>query len=385
MEALTLDQLQALAKQTQDPSISIFMPTHRAGPDTQQDPIRFRNLLREAERRLLDGGMGPREVGELLRPAHDLLEDSNFWRHQYDGLAVYVAPGDFHAFRLPFRVDELSAVARSYYVKPLLPLFTNNGHFYVLAFSQNEVRLFEGTRHSIGQIDLPEEMPQSLADALPYDDMEKQLQFHTGTPQGGGRSAMFHGHGAGDEDQKVRIERYLNLVDAGLREMLQTQRAPLVLAGVDYLLPLYRKVSEYGQIAADGITGSAERMRPEELHEQAWRIVEPHFRQETDEVIAQYQQLAGTGRASDQLEEVVAAAFYGRVDKLVLAADTPVWGVFDRESGKVLHYQDRQSSEDDLALVDFAATQTLQNGGTVYALSQKEMPTGSPVIAVLRY
>ena len=282
MEDLTIDQLQALARQTQNPSVSIFMPTHRAGPDTQQDPIRFRNLLREAERLLLDRGMGPRGVGELLRRAHDLLEDSSFWRHQYDGLAVYVAAGDFHAFRLPFGVDELAAVARSYYVKPLLPLFTNNGHFYVLAISQNEVRLFEGTRHSIGQIDLPEGTPQSLDDALPYDDLEKQLQFHTGTPQGGARSAMFHGHDAGDEGQKVRIERYFNLVDASLREMLQAQRAPLVLAGVDYLLPLYRKVSEYGQIATDGITGSAERMRAEELHEQAWRIVEPYFRQEMD-------------------------------------------------------------------------------------------------------
>lgn len=385
MENLSIDLLQALAQQTQDPSISIFMPTHRAGPDTQQDPIRFRNLLREAERRLLDTGMGPRDVGELLRPAHDLLEDLSFWRHQYDGLAVYVAPGDFHAFRLPFRVEELAAVARSYYVKPLLPLFTNNGHYYVLAISQNEVRLFEGTRHSIGQIDLPDAMPQSLDDALPTEEAEKQLGFRSGGSTPGGRSTIYYGHGTGDEDQKVRIERYLNLVDAGLREMLQAQRAPLVLAGVDYLLPLYRKVSEYGQIAADGITGSAERMRPEELHEQAWRIVEPYFRQETDEVIAQYQQLAGTGRASDQLEEVVAAAYFGRVDKLVLAADTPVWGIFDRESGRVVHYQDTQSHEDDLALVDFAATQTLQTGGRVYALSQKEMPTGSPVIAVLRY
>ena len=135
-----------------------------------------------------------------------------------------------------------------------------------------------------------------MDEALQYDDPEKQLQFHTGTPQGGGRDAMFHGHGAGDEDQKVRIERYFNLVDHGLRELLQAQQAPLILAGVDYLLPIYRKVSEYAKIMPDGIEGSAERMRADELQERAWRIVEPYFRRETEDTLAQYQQLAGTGR-----------------------------------------------------------------------------------------
>ena len=385
MENLTLEQLLKLAQQSQDPSISIYLPTHRAGPDTQQDPIRFKNLVREAERQLQERGMGARDAADFLHAAQKLLEDSSFWRHQYDGLAAFLAAGDFHAFRLPFGVEEMLTVASSYYVKPILPLFTNNGHYYVLAISQNDVRLFEGTRHSIGQIDLPEDTPQSLDEALQFDDPEKQLQFHTGTPQGGGRDAMFHGHGAGEEDQKGRLERYFNLVDNGLRELLQAQQAPLVLAGVDYLLPIYRKVSEYAQIVPDGIEGSAERMRADELQEHAWQIVEPYFRRETEEVIAQYRQLAGTGKVSSQIEEVVAAAHFGRVDKLILAADTPVWGVFDRESGKVLHRQEGRSDEDDLALTDFAATQTLQNGGTVYALSQKEMPADSPVIAVLRY
>ncbi len=218
MENLTLEQLLKLAQQSQDPSISIYLPTHRAGPDTQQDPIRFKNLVREAERQLQERGMGARDAADFLHAAQKLLEDSSYWRHQYDGLAVFLAADDFHAFRLPFGVEEMLTVASSYYVKPILPLFTNNGHYYILAISQNDVRLFEGTRHSIGQIDLPEDTPQRLDEALQYDDPEKQLQFHTGTPQGGGRDAMFHGHGAGEDDQKVRLERYFNLVDNGLRE-----------------------------------------------------------------------------------------------------------------------------------------------------------------------
>ena len=69
MENLSLDQLKVLAQQTQSPSISIYIPTHRAGPDIQQDPIRFKNLLRDAEQWLLDHGMSPRAASTFLQPA----------------------------------------------------------------------------------------------------------------------------------------------------------------------------------------------------------------------------------------------------------------------------------------------------------------------------
>jgi len=389
METLALDQIKGLAEQTQSPSISIFLPTHRAGEDTQQDPIRFKTLLREAELRLLDKGMGPREVSALLQPARALLDEAYFWQHQREGLAVFMAPDDFHYYHLPFRVEELLVIARSYYATPVLPLFTNNGHYYILAISQNEVRLFEGTRYSVGQIDLPDGTPESLDEALKSDDPEKQLQFHSGTSQGtsrgGVRSSMFHGQGPGDEEQEDRIERYLNLVDAALKEIFREKQEPLILAGVDYLLPIYHKVSEYANIMKEGITGSHEHLRPEELQEQAWPIVEPYFRQEMETVVEQYRQLAATDKATDSIEEIVTAAFYGRVDKLLLVVDTQVWGIFNPDTGNVVHYQEAQSKEDDLALLDFAAMQTLQKDGKVYALSQMEMPTNSPIAAVLRY
>lgn len=385
MESLTLEQLKGLAQQTANPSLSFFLPTHRAGQDTQQDPIRFKNLLRDAEKQLLNSGMGPREVGALLQPAQAVLDDSNFWAHQYEGLAVFLAADDFHHYRLPFPVEELLVISQAYYVKPVLPLFTNNGHYYILAISQDVVRLFEGTRHSVSQIDLPEKTPASMESALRLDGPQKQLQMHSGSSHGGVRDGMFHGQGPGEEENKVLIEQYLNLVDTGLKEILREQRAPLVLAGVDYLLPIYHKVSEYANIMQEGITGSPEHLRPEELQQKAWPIVEAHFRQETEKAVEQYQQRAGTEQATDDVEEIVAAAFNGRVDKLILSVETPVWGSFNPETGKVIRSLNGQDEQNNLALLDFAAMKTLQNGGTVYALSQDEMPTDSPVAAVFRY
>jgi hypothetical protein len=101
--------------------------------------------------------------------------------------------------------------------------------------------------------------------------------------------------------------------------------------------------------------------------------------------VEQYRQFAGTDKATDNIEEDVAAAFYGRVNKLVLSGDTQVWGTFNAETGKVVHHSEGQSKQNNLALLDFAAMKTLQNGGTVYDLSQEEMPTDSPIAAVFRF
>jgi hypothetical protein len=385
MENLTIGQIKVLAQQFSSPSISIFLPTNRAGRDTQEDPIRFKNLLREAEKQLLDSGLGPREVEALLKPAQELTDQVYFWKHQYEGLAVFLAPGDFHSYRLPFSVAEQMVISGSYIISPVLPLFTKNGHFFILALSQDEVRLFEGTRQCVGQIDLPEGTPESLDEALQLDDPQRQTQFHTRTSQGGTRDGSFHGQGPGIEENKVWIDQFLNRVDAGLEEIFREHDAPLVLAGVDYLLPIYRKVSDYKNIMEAGITGGPEHFRPEELQEQAWPIVEAYFLQDLEKTIEQYQQNANTDKASDQVEEIVAAAFNGRVDQLILSVDTQVWGVFNPDTGKVTTDPQGQSHPDHLSLLDFAAMKTLENGGTFYALSQEEMPTDSPIAAVFRY
>jgi len=387
VENLTLAQLKGLAQQTHSPSISIFLPTHQAGPDTQQDPIRFKNLLREAELQLLAGPLGPRAVSGLLRPAQALLEEADalFWRHQREGLAVFIAPDDFHVYHLPFGVEERLIIAPAYYIAPLLPMFTANGHYYILAISQAEVRLFEGTRYGVDQIDLPADTPLSLDEALPTENLEKQLQFHSAGSPGGARTSVFTGQGPGDEEQKERIERYLNLVDASLKPVFRDAPAPLVLAGVDYLLPIYRKVSDYAQLLPKGITGGPELLRPEELQAAAWPLVEPLFRQALETVVAQFQQLASTDQATDDVGAIVAAAFAGRVDKLILATGVQVWGRFDLATGQVVHSQAEQSATADLALLDFAVTQTLEKGGSVYTLAQADMPTAAPAAAVLRY
>lgn len=387
MNVVTREGLKELVERPAGPCVSIYQPTHRAGPDTrtytQQDPVRLKNLLREAGQRLTAAGLRGREADDLLEPARRLLDDSAFWQYQGEGLAVFLAPGLVRIFRAPVRFDELVVVAQSFHVKPLLALLTGDGLFYVLALSQNEVRLLAGTRDHMGEVELPG-APPSLAEALQTDDPERQLQFHTGTSAGGDRrSAMFHGHGTGTDDAKADLLRFFQQVDRAVTGFIGNGSVPLVLAAVDHLMPIYREANTHPSLLGEGIAGNPEALRADELHARAWPLVEPHFRRGRGEATARYLQLKGTGRASHDLREVVPAAWDGRVDSLFVAVGVRIWGTFAPDTRAIEVGEEAPGQNEDL--LNLAAIHTILNRGTVYAVPPAEMPNETPVAAVFRY
>jgi hypothetical protein len=375
------DELKTLIQQKDGPCVSIFMPTHRAGLETQQDPVRFKNLIRQALDKLVEGDMRLPEAQALLAPANDLLDDNFLWRHQSEGLALFVSPEIFRYYRVPLSLAENTVVNSRFHLKPLLPLLGSDGNFYILALSQKDVRMLECTRYSIKEIKL-EGVPKSLDEALKYDEREKQLQYHTAS--GGGRrdgSLMFHGHAA--SEPKKDILRYFQKVDEGLSDMLKYVTDPIILAGVDYLLPIYREANTYGNLLAESIAGNPEGLSDEELHQQGWPLVQSHFQKAREEALARYFGLAGSGLASSDIREIVAAAYFGRVDAIFVSTRLGQWGAFDPETGEVQVHEDAHPGDDDL--VDLAAVHTFLNRGAIFAVEPEDVPGGGPVAATFRY
>jgi hypothetical protein len=194
---------------------------------------------------------------------------------------------------------------------------------------------------------------------------------------------MFHGQGVGKDDAKDNILRFFHLLDQGLYALLGKESAPLVLAGVDYLLPIYREANSYPHLMKQGITGNPEDLKGEELRDQAWKIVGPHFLKAREEAISQYRQLARSDRASDSLREIVPKAYDGRIDILFIAVGVQQWGIFDPDKCLVHPHPEPEPADEDL--LDFAAVHTYLNGGTVYALKPEEMPDQTSLAALFRF
>src|SRR5690606_13168679 len=115
----------------------------------------------------------------------------------------------------------------------------------------------------------------SFEEALWYKDFEPVVRGHT-TERGGG--IVFHGHGFGEGSSEEDLKVFFRQVDAAVNEVMPTPETPVVLAGVDHLHPVYREISNLFVVEA-GIEGNPEHLSPEELHEQAWPMVDQLFRE----------------------------------------------------------------------------------------------------------
>jgi len=360
--------------------ISLYMPTERTTTNSEEARIRLKNLLREAEKTVDDGSALLAMIAEVRR----LMADPDFWRRRSEGLAIFMTADRLHAYQLPVPFEESVTVANRFRVKPLMPLFMADGRFYLLALSQAAVRLFDCTRHSALELEA-EDLPSGIEETLGYDSKQSQLQFHTGAAAGGGkRPAIFHGHGVSVDDQKDEIRRYFQRVDKALAPLWAASEAPLVLAGVDYLMPIYREASAYPWIMAETVGGNPDALSADALHEQALAVVRPELERNLHEAQARYRELAGKGATAAGVRTVVPAAANGRVKTLFIALDARRPGTFDRSRNQAVVTGEVEAEEEDL--LDLAALETIRHDGQVYALESGAMPArDTAAAAILRF
>lgn len=400
MTLLKREDLRSL-RDARPPCVSIYMPTVRPATESFQNRTRLKNLLRQAEEQLV--ARGDAGVEELLAPARDLMADTAFWQHPDDGLAVFLAPGIAHHFRVTEAFRELAFVGDRFHLTPLLPLMSGNGHFHLLALSQKDVRLYAGDRDALQEVSL-RGVPRNVQAALHYDVSEHAVQFHStpATPQttgsrgrpsaagqavpSGRRQGMFHGHGVVDDDAKEQVQRFFQVLADSLEKVWHRHQPPLplVLAGVDYERAMFRAASSHPRILDRGVDGNTEYISTEELFERVRPIVEPLLHEELRHKAAAFQDLAGTPRASTDLEEVLLAAADGRVDTLFCDTTVQRWGRFDKTTRSLEVHGNREPGDEEL--VDRAVHETVFHGGVAYPVNEGTgvMATG-PVAAVFRY
>ena len=384
---LNLDQIKRLAAQEASPCVSIYLPAHRKGPETRQDPVRLKNLLGAAEERLLGQGMRRAEIEELLRDARALVDDFDFWQHQCEGLAVFVSPGHTLPLRLPATFPEEVHVGVRFHVKHLLPLVANNGRFYLLAFDQDDVRLYGGSRHGMQRLET-EHLPESIARIRGMTDYQEKVGFHptgptlttTGTP-----TAKRHAGGESPQDvRESELKEWLREVAAGVGKELAGETAPLVVAADERSLGHFRGFCSYASLLEEGIAEHPDSFTEPQLHERAWALVEPLFRRRLEAARDHFAALAGEGheRAPREIPAIVDAARQGRVDVLFVAEDAAAPGRVDPDGGATRLDPHDEAAED---LLDRAAVEALATGATVYAVPQDEVPGGGMAAGVLRY
>jgi len=382
MRHFGLDALKEVLQPREGPAITLLVPTLAGGTDFRQNAVRFKNQIRSAEEALSARGLSAARIKELMAPATEMLGDTPFWEKQRRGLVMFLAPRFSRYYRVPLALPEMAVVSdRDFHVKPLVPLVAETGRFFLLTLSQNRVALYEAFREGMTEIE-PVGLPPSLREYLEQQGVEGGRQFQTRSLGSTDRSGVSHGHNPADQD-KERLAEYFREVENAVWEVLRQERVPLLLAGVEYLHPIYREANRYPHLFEQGLHGNVEGMSETDLFNRAWEVMEAHLQQHRGEALARFQGKVGTGLTSTEATQVVPAACQGRVDTLFVPVGVQVWGRYLPETSEIQISAPGANGQVDL--LNLAAVETLNSGGRVLVLESSEVPGAGKAAAIFRY
>jgi len=384
MEVISREQFNELANYRGEHCISVYLPTHRAGVEVnqKQDALVFKNALQKINNDLQKKNIDPETINQILKPGFELHSNPLFWNNQLDGLAIFMADGYFKTIQLPFKVKEEQFLNHTFFLTPLIPAITSDEEFYVLVLSKHDAQFFEGNAFGMQRI-MVEGLPNAMDDVVHFEEKDDLRLFRQGG-KGGTGSASFHGHGEGQLDDKANIGLYFQEVDRTLfSEVLHDKNKPLLLAGVEYLIPIYKGISRYNFIVDDCICGNQEHENINSLYAKAREKLVPYFQQRTNKALENYYNQIATSLTSSIPEDVIPASFYAQISDLFICRDEHIWGRFNEQDNKLEIHRGQQDGDDDL--IDRAAIKTYLNGGGVYVLEKEKMPKEAVIAAFMRY
>ena len=357
-------------------SVYLSLSTAPAAQRAKTNSLRWKEVLGELQGRRENWGAEERELLESVSDWNAVLDNVE---GKGKSVAVFRSKD---IFRISFLQEETASRAEigpEFYIRPLLPELTKNKLFYILALSQNNVRMLRCTLTSSEEVPLTAGTTTSFN---AYQDSVKpdhdQVNRASAGPSSGSSKGAVGTTNTERETKDEYLSHFFKQINTGVNEVLRGKTEPIVLAGVDYELSLYKRVNSYPHLSEESVHGAPNSLKSGEMHARAIEALAKDYEKKLDKVLAEYDHKVGGG-ASNRLKDVVTATHDGRVLTLVVSDSLTSIGTFDEATNQAI------GGKGDQDLVNDAAVQTILHAGNVLVAPNSKMPHGSPLAAVFRY
>jgi hypothetical protein len=349
----------------QSPCVSIYFPAQRAAPPANQNQVRFRDLLDKAQQQLKE--KFPNRFGKAVLQRLHTIPREQLGEGPHDGIAIFASPDYLQVIDLQRSVDDLVVVSDSFHVKPLIRTMQHGDRYEILCYSPKRIRILDGTELGVSELPL-RSVPANIFEA------------HT-VPVAGAK--MDH-HASIKRQPHMKPEQFMRLVDRTVWEdHSRTSHLPLIVCAGEKHLAEFLRCTKNPYVTEQGIALNPDHLDDRRLHVEAWKIIEPRYRDELARLNNQFRFAKAHHKGSDELFQVAEAAAVGRVGTLIVDANVHIPGVLDRRSGMIEQATKLDPRAEDL--LDNLAEMVLKMDGEVYVLPHEQMPTDAGIAAMYRY
>jgi len=365
------------------PCITVLLPPYRPGEPGKPAAAVLKMDLQEPSKSLAARKVAEPLIAELLEPLHQLSREEESLAGSGSSRVIFRSPGVFRQFELPVppSAERVCMVGDCFWIRPIFKSLALPANVYVLNITKKAVALLACGLTGVADVELPKGTPKTLEEALGFDAPDHDLINRSAAgPSTGAMHGVQFGTGSGREAQHAHLHDFYRAVDRGVNELLHPSQAPLVLAGVDEDMAIFRSINTYSNLLEQGIHGSpGSAISRAQILRHAHDIALFSLERRVALEMALAKERFAPARFHLELDSILQAAAEGRVSDLYLDESAQRIGTFD---GKIFGGRTNWHDED---LLNVAAVETLLRGGAVHSLPSHLMPRGAVAIATLRF
>ncbi len=364
-----------------EPCLSLYMPTSKVSTNQKQDILVFKNLVKKAKLSL-EQKYADKTIKPLMTLLNKMTGDNELWQHASAGLALFATLDDMIVYRLEQSFKPISIVANSFHIKPLIQHFQGLDTYLLLALDAESFALYEGNHVDIKPITLGDDIATTLTAALGTQHTEA-YQTH-GVYGGAADGSTFHGHGGKSDDVDIDREKFFRHVDRVVLDYTSIQtKKPLILVSHKAYQHDFKSVSRQPWMLDVAIDGAYHDFSMADIKHELKKINQQRMMVQVDQALKQYHDLRSKDLSTDQIILVLKGLLAARVDTLFIEEDKIIPGKIDIENQQIIQNDLTDPETDDL--LDDMVQHAMQTGSKVWIIPQDQMPSSSGVAAIFRY
>ena len=289
------ETLQQLGAEKNNPCVSISMNTHRTRPNTDQDKILLKNLLKEAYDRV-SKEYDKKTVESLLSKIKTVRDEIDITAN-LDSLHIFLSNDTQEIVKSPWKASNNRVnISTQFAIRPLIKAYNRSEPYLIMVLSQNKVSLYEAVNDSI-------------IEEVKNDD----FPFTENIP------ATLYPEKLGDAKYVDDLTRnFFNEIDKSLvRIHRETDLKCVVVTTEDNYYKLMQ-VADAPNLYHGYVSINSNKNTPHYIVKETWKLIEELQSKRRSEAIEELKKAVSKGNVITDLQEIYRAAINGRADLLVV-------------------------------------------------------------------
>ena len=292
------EQLQKLATEKNTPCVTISLNTHRTHPHNVKDEVLLKNLVKEAEERVI-AEFGKRPVTSLLEKLESISAEIDV-NYNLDSLHIFLSNDTKEIVKSSWNTsNEGVHISDSFAVRSIIKSFNRSETYLLMLLSQSGVQLYEALNDEI--------ITEIRNDDFPF---SENRHYNTHSDKGSDPKHL---------DDLVR--EFLNKVDKALVKVHnETDLNCVVICTEDNYSRLQQvadKPSVYLGYTAIDYNNTA----THQIAKQSWETIQGLQHQRRTNAILEMKEAVAQGKVLTDLQEIYQASIDGRGELLIVHQD----------------------------------------------------------------